>query len=260
MRIKNICLCLIISLLLLAPALAGKVKELTGQEILDKADEMTEADSRAANMKMILIDKDGDTSTRQVRFWSKGDDKRLIKFLSPADVKGVGFLVLNAGKKDEMMYLYLPAFKKVRRIAGSAKSGSFMGSDFSYDEISATGYVDDYDPQRLKDEHGQYKLKLTKKEKSDVEYDELIMWLSKEVFVPTRVEMYKKKKRSGKSYLELSKVMTAKKITAVGKYWMPYSITMEDVKKKHKTVLELSNVKVDEDVPDSYFTKRYLQR
>jgi outer membrane lipoprotein-sorting protein len=260
MNFKKTCACLAVLTFLLGPALAKEAKELSGREILDKANELNEADSRSAGMTMLLVDKDGETSSRQISFWSKGDDKRLIKFLSPADVKGVGFLVLNADSDDEKMYLYLPAFKKVRRIAGSAKSGSFMGSDFSYDEISVTGYDQDFEAKRLDDEDGRYKLELTKKDKSDAEYDRLIMWVSKEVFVPTRIEMYKEKKRSGKTYLELRKIMSSGQIKQVGKYWMPHAITMEDVKKNHKTVLELSRVKVDDDVPENYFTTRYLQR
>lgn len=256
---KNIIVAgLLLLTVLICPTLAAK--ELSGQDILDKAQELNEADSRAASMEMKLIDKDGEENKREVRFWSKGDDKRLIKFLSPADVKGVGFLILNADSDNEMMYLYMPAFKKIRRISGSAKSGSFMGSDFSYDEIGSTGYSDDYKAERLADENGLFKLKLSRKDDSDAEYEQLIMWVSQEAFVPTRVEMYKEKKRSGKAYLELRKVMTAEDITKTGKYWMPFTIIMEDVKKDHKTVLTMSDVKVDDDVPDDYFTQRYLQR
>ena len=112
-----------------------KAEKLTAKEILDKTDTQNDAKDQFSIMKMTLFDKSDKKKTRKrillTKAWNKRDKKRLIKFLSPADVKGFGFLVLEPDSPSEKMYLYLPAFKKIRRIAGSAKSRSFMGSDFS---------------------------------------------------------------------------------------------------------------------------------
>lgn len=258
---KTTIILLLALLALYIPAYAEKAeKELSAREILDRADLMNDAQDQSSSMKMVLIDKNGEKSTREVKLFTKGGDKRLIKFESPADVKGVGFLVLNADKDDEMMWLYLPAFKKVRRIAGSAKSGSFMGSDFSYDDIGSTNYSGDYDSKRLKDEDDRYVLELKKKEKSDVDYDKLILWVSREVFVPVKVEFYKIKKTKDEERYELAKLMRVENIKKIKKYWVPTSIIMEDVKKDHKTVLELDEILIDSGLTDSIFTQRYLQR
>lgn len=235
-------------------------KKLTAKEIIDKVESQNDAKDQTSNMKMILIDKKGKENIRKIKLWTKGDYKRLIKFLSPADVKGVGFLVLDADLDSEMMYLYLPAFKKIRRIAGSAKGGSFMGSDFSFSDIGSSNYSQDYDITSLPDEDGKFVLELKKKEDSDKDYAKLVMWVSPEVFVPVKVEFYKIKKVKKKEVFELRKVMVMDKIKKLGKYWLPEKIVMEDLKKNHKTIMELDEIEVDTGLSDKLFTKRYLQR
>ena len=252
---------ILVSLVLSGLAIAEeKVTELTGEEILDRVETMNDAKDQKSTMKMILIDSRGKKNIREAVMWIKGDYKRLIKFLSPADIKGTGFLVLNADLPDEKLYLYLPAFKKIRRIATHAKGGSFMGSDFTYDDISSTGYAKDYTVKRLKDKKGQYVLELTKKPESDKDYDRLIMTVSKECFVPTRVEYYKEKKVKEKIEYRLRKVMTMSDIKKIKKYWVPQEIEMEDIQKKHKTRMELYDIVLDSGLSDDLFTERNLQR
>lgn len=237
-----------------------KEKGLTGEDILAKVEAVNDAQDQTSNMKMILIDKGEKENIREVKVWTKGERKRLIKFLSPADVKGVGFLVLDADLESEKMYLYLPAFNKTRRIAGSAKSESFMGSDFSYSDISSANYSQDYQAKRMSDEDDQYVLELKRKEGSNKDYAKLVMRVSPEVFVPTKIEFYELKKVKGKEQLNLRKVMNAEKIIRIGKYWIPQQITMEDIKKSHRTIMELSNIQFDIGLSDDLFTERYLQR
>ena len=237
-----------------------QAKELTAREILEKTDAQNDTRDQFSQIKMTLIDKSSKESSRKVTLWTKGDRKRLIKFLAPADVKGVGFLVLDADTPEEKMYLYLPAYKKIRRIAGSAKRGSFMGTDFSYDDIGSSNYSQDYDPERLPDEEHQFVLELKKKKDSEVGYDKLIAWISPEVFVPTKVEFYKIKRVEEKESFELAKIMTVEKIENIKKYWMPTELIMENIDKEHKTILELDQIEVDRGLSDELFTLRYLQR
>lgn len=238
-----------------------KVKKLTAKEILDKTDTQNDAKDQFSIMKMTLFDKSDKKKIRKrillTKAWNKSDKKRLIKFLSPADVKGFGFLVLEPDSPSEKMYLYLPAFKKIRRIAGSAKSRSFMGSDFSYEDIGSSSYSGDYEAKRMKDEGRQYVLELNKKKKSDTDYDKLILWVSREVFVATKVEFYKIKEK--KKY-EFIKVMRVEEMKKIKDYWIPIRIIMENVEEKHITILEFDQIKLDSGLSDGIFTKRYLQR
>jgi len=239
----------LILLLLCAFTYSLAAQTLSGNQILKKVeDTMLAPKSTVADATMILIDKKGKQKVRKVKMWTKGKKKRVVKFLKPADVKGVGFLVLS----DNEMYLYMPAFKKIRRIASHVKHQSFMGTDFSYDDISTTEYTKHYTGKLLKETDKEYIIEAKRKKSSDKEYDKLKMWVDKTSFLPTKVEMYKKNK--------LRKVMINNKIEKIGKYWMATDIVMTNVKKKHKTRLKLENLKFDKAVSSRIFTKRYLKR
>ena len=105
---------------------------------------------------MVLIDKSGHERARKIRSFNKdkGEDKmRIMFFLEPADVKDTGFLTYDYddAKKDDDQWLYLPALRKTKRIASSDKSGSFMGSDFNYSDMTRKD-LDAYDFKILKEE------------------------------------------------------------------------------------------------------------
>jgi hypothetical protein len=116
-------------------------QELTALEIMTKVDERDDGDRSIADMQMLLIDKSGSKRNRSLRSFGidQGEDRyNLMFFLAPGDVKGTGFLTYDyeTEGKDDDQWLYLPALKKVKRIASSDKSGSFMGSDFSYADLT----------------------------------------------------------------------------------------------------------------------------
>lgn len=236
-----------------------KAAEPSGDDILPKVIFLNQGDDQLFNVKMKLIDSRGSINVRGLRFWTRGETKRLIKFLSPADIKGVGFLVIDSDLPSEKMYLYMPAFKKVKRIAGSAKGESFMESDFSYNDIGASRYEDDYTALRLPDEKGIYVLDLKKKSGSDKDYDKIKMWVGKESMVPVRAEFYKALVGE-KNKMELRKVLLCEMVDKVGGYFIPMRISMEDARKKHKTVLELSDVNFNNGLKDEVFTERNLQK
>jgi outer membrane lipoprotein-sorting protein len=109
----------------------------------------------SATMKMILRNRQGDASTREVRVRTlevEGDgDKSLSIFDSPADVKGTAFLTFSHVNSPDDQWLYLPALKRVKRIASKNKSGPFMGSEFAYEDISSDE-VEKYTYKYLRDE------------------------------------------------------------------------------------------------------------
>ncbi|NOZ69960.1 MAG: outer membrane lipoprotein-sorting protein [Deferribacteres bacterium] len=247
-----------LSMSLLAAVLFSLVAEnalaLTGNEILKKAEEAMNAPrDRTATEKMILIKADGSAKVRTIRFYQKGNDKRLVIFLSPADVKGVGFLSLS----EDRMYLYLPAFRKVRRIASHIKNENFMGTDFSYEDMAETRYTDDYlatlQQAQGKEGPGQYILDLRPRPGADVSYSRQKVWVDKETFILTKTEYYSP---GGK----LIKVLTSGNIKKVDGYWFPMKMTMETLKTAHRTVLEVVEIKHDSGLADRFFTERNLKR
>ncbi len=205
-----------------------------------------------ATMVMTIVDRHGNKKVREVETWEKNnkdrDDWRLMKFRKPADVKGIGFLVLS----EEQMYLYLPEFHRIRRIASHNKKEAFMGSDFSYEDMGTSGFSKFYDAKLLQETEKEYVLELKRKPGAKKPYSKIKMWISKESMLPVKMELYD---NSGE--LVKTSEQTVKKI---GKYWIPVKIKMTSVKKGSYTVLEMKNIEVDSGLGSKIFTKRFLKR
>jgi len=228
---------------------------LTADEIVDKVDAtMREAKDSVGTSKMILIEKDGSERVRQIKAYfkknPKGDDFTLTRFLSPADVKGVSFLSLS----EEEMYLYMPAFGKIRRIASHVKHESFMGTDFSYEDIGQTEYRDKYDSKLLEETAVEYVLEANPKAGAEVGYSKIKLWVSKENWIPSKVEFYHKKKGT------LFKVLANSQVENIQGHWTPKKMVMENVEDKHKTVMEITDIKYDTGLSSDIFSQRNLKQ
>ncbi len=135
-------------------------KDLTALQILTNLDDVMNAPKdQTLKQKVVLIDRKGNEKERVMQIYQKGDDKRMAKFLSPADQKGIAFLSLP----NDVIYLYLPAFKKVRRIATHVKNTKFAGTDFTYEDMEAKRYSEKWIPELIKAENDNYELELKPK-------------------------------------------------------------------------------------------------
>lgn len=228
----------------------------SGQDILKKVDERmvgTKAPKDVQTvMSMKIVTAQGREKIRELKAWSKNnldkDDWRVMKFLSPPDVKNVGFLVLADGQ----MYLYLPEFRRIRRIASHNKKESFMGSDFSYDDLGTAGFSTSYQAKLISEDDETWIIELERNPESAKPYKKIKMWVSKESELPVRMEIYDNSGNLQKVAQEENK--------KIGNYWISTKITMEDKKKNSYTVLEMKDIKVDQGLEDEIFTQRYLKR
>ncbi len=219
-------------------------------QILEKMDNVLNAPKdQDLKVKLILIDKNGKEKVREMSMLQRGSDQRMVKFLSPADQKGIAFLSLP----DDIMYLYLPAFKKVRRIASHVKNTKFAGTDFTYEDMEAKNFSEKYNPELLKKEEDLYILQLQPKKGIQTDNSKLIVWVRKDNFYPTKIEFYDKASN-------LYKLMTRDKIEQVDGYWISRESEMEDLKAMHRTKMILLDVILDSGLSDDIFTKRYLSR
>lgn len=220
------------------------------QEILTKVDEVSCApEDQYMESTMILMDKSGNQNEREMVIYQKGGDKRLVRFLSPADQKGISFLSLP----NDLMYLYLPAFRKVRLIASHVKNQNFAGTDFSYDDMSSFSFAQDYDSKLIESSDTFYSLKLTPKPEIEKDYSQLKMWVNKDSYVPSKIEYYNK---SG----NLWKILTFDNIEKIGKYRIAIEMEMKDLEKSHSTKMIIDEIKLDSGLSDDIFTTRNLQR
>ena len=222
----------------------------TAGDILKNADAVVNApQDQEISLKMTLTDKGGNEKIREMKMYQKGDETRLIRFLSPADQKGVSFLSLP----DDVQYLYLPAFHKVRRIASHVKNDNFAGTDFSYDDMNASKYAEEYDATLLEKTDDLYILELIPQKGVEKSYSKLKMWVRQDNFYPVKVEFYDKNST-------LWKLFESRNIKKNGKYWVASEAEMTDLKKEHSTKMITEKVELDKGLSDDIFTKRNLKR
>jgi len=250
-QIKNIGALMVGMMVLLTFALSSLAQELTGDEILKKEDENS-PDSEISVIEMTIVHKSGAKRVMTIKAWAKGDDYILVRFLSPANVKGTGFLSV---KDDD--WLYLPALRKVRRIATKEKGGSFMGSDFSYDDVGGGSWVEDYNARLLGTEKYEgrdcFVLELLPKNPEEAIYSKLKKWVDKENFYSPKTEYYDE-------HGDLLKILYSYEFENKEGFWMPKRMEMKNVQKGSKTIIVVKERKVNLEIPDNMFTTRQLEK
>ncbi|GAB4333201.1 MAG: hypothetical protein Kow00127_24730 [Bacteroidales bacterium] len=219
----------------------------TAADILKKMDEVLYAskDMTAIN-RIVLIDKNGKESVREAWVAQKGTDKRFFKFTKPASQAGISVLSLP----NDVMYLYMPAFGRERRISSSVKNQKFAGTDFSYEDMESKLFSEKYTGKLLESNSNIYILELTPvSQKSG--YSKVIMHLNRKEYYPEKMEYYDK---GGNLIKEAT--YTFKKI---GNYWNASEILMKDLKSNHATRMIQEDVKYDTGLTDDDFTVRKMK-
>ncbi|MDD4793177.1 MAG: outer membrane lipoprotein-sorting protein [Firmicutes bacterium] len=248
-----------------ASAVAAPVSQaggdLTAKQILNLVEgKATLAGSGRALLEMI-VEKGKSQKVNRLQVMrsdnGEGTTRQLVEFLAPADVRGTKFLSLATPGEEDQMWLYLPAVGRERRIAGSAASGKFMGTDFTFEEISASAKMwEPYKPERMGDETVEgrkcYVLKLTP-ESSGCLYGSVTLWIWQEGFLPIRIEFFSKS-------MKLQKVMAFSDLQKDKRgEWQPNTITLQDVSGGSLTTVHILESD-DRPVPDDVFTLRYLRK
>ena len=247
---------------------AEKVFALSGREIMEKVNARDEGDRSKGEMEMILIDKKGGKRIRKLKTFGGKKDKdtmSLMFFLSPADVKNTGFLTYdyNESGKDDDQWLYLPALRKTKRIAAGDKSGSFMGSDLNYSDMT-TPDLDLYDYTLMKETEVRgktvWQIKAVPKSKDEAKksgYSKSVIFIRQDNYVMIRAVRWVHKKRRNK-YLDVKKL---EKIDGIWVSTEMHITTKTGKKTLHKTVLKQNNIRFNQDeVNADLFTVRRLEK
>lgn len=238
-------------------------QELTGRQIMEKALNKTSWQDMVGKVQLILTNERGQQRIRQIKMYSRkrnaNESDMLMRFVAPADVKGTAFLTIEHQNSDDERYLYLPALRRIKRIASSGKGGNFMASDFTYYDIGKPK-LNDWKYKRLADEKldGQacYKLECLPASEDiakDTGYGKIIRWIRKDIWITVKSQYYD---RAGRLWKELQ-VPTAEDISGV---WFQTDMIMKDIQNKHSSEMRFSNLKVNQNIPESFFSQRYLQR
>ncbi len=228
------------------------------QAIVEAARNRIDAKTVSSRSRMTLVAKGGSTSERLIDQYSSDSpkgDRTIIVFQKPASVAGTRFLTMeNKGGEDDR-WIFLPSLGKVRRIASAEGSGSFMGTDLSYDDISSADRDASLDAHRyLREETLDGKachvIESVPKD-AKYQYSKMVSWIDKGSLVAWKIELY------GKNG-ELVKLLEVLETKDVQSRITPVRTRMTTVAAQTSTTINVDIIKYDDKIPEGVFTVDYL--
>jgi outer membrane lipoprotein-sorting protein len=252
-------------LLAVVPAAWGE----TAREILDRRKALDDTtrhwDDRHEKLKMTIVDRHGGERLREMEIWDRrepGDEqKTILFFLAPAEVKGTGFLAFTHKGRAADQWLYLPELQRVRQITARSRNESFMGTDLSYHDLDliqemASWTEDDARSSLRGDETVDgiacHVIELAPR-REDIGYKKIVLWLGNDDLVPRQLEFWE----DGN---EPKKRIKQSDIRAVGPIPVAHHLEAATPAGGSNTVIELADVQFNQKLDPELFTQRNLER
>lgn len=217
------------------------------REIIKKADEKARGKTSTALMSITTV-RPKWTRTMELKVWLKGADLALLLVKSPAKDKGIAYL-----KRKKEVWNWLPSLERTVKLPPSMMSQSWMGTDFTNDDlVKESSVVDDYDHTLLGSEKlGDslcYKIQMLPKPDASVVWGKVIVWITPKEFLQLRAEFYDEEGA-------LINTMTGSGVKKIGGRLLPTRMEMVPADKKgHQTIIEYKNLEFDKPIADSFFT------
>ena len=232
---------------------------MTGDELSLIMDNRKTPNDISSDMIMEIMNKKGRKRTLKVKSISKDNSKKqILWFLSPADDKGISYLKIEHENQDDEIRLWLPAFKKIRRISAKKKADSFMGSDLSYEDMTNRD-IEEYefsllnDKALCNDDTEEICYLLSSKPKDEFsEYSEHKTWVTKDTFLSLREESYDKDGKKLK-YKEITYI-------DIDGYQIMNTLKVENLQKNTSTYLSINDIKINNGYSDDIFHSKSLKR
>ncbi len=227
-------------------------QNLSAKEIVIKADEKNRGKSSRSEMTMTITRPDW-TRTISFKLWSKGSDYSLVYITAPAKEKGQVFL-----KRKKEMWNWVPAIERLIKLPPSLMLQSWMGSDFTNDDlVKESSIVVDYTQNLLGRENVRgmdcYKIELIPLPDAAVTWGKVIMWITTTGFNQWKIEYYDED-------MALVNVMNASDIKRMDDRDIPVKMEIEPVNKKgHNTTLVIGFIEFDRPVADSFFSQQNMK-
>jgi hypothetical protein len=239
---------------------AGSLRAQDAYDIVHASRNRITADTVSKRMRMVIAAKDGSVTERIIDQYSRdgqaGNSRSVIVFQKPQSVAGTRFLTIeNSGSPDDR-WIFLPSLGKVRRIAASEGSASFMGTDFSYDDISSESRDVDLDTYTLLREENLnglpcYVIESRPKDTS-YQYSKMVQWIDRETKINHKLELYDKRNTMVKRVEMLDLRETQGRLAAM-------VTKMTTLAAGTSTTLHVDILKYDDPIPESVFTTAYLE-
>ncbi|RMG08665.1 MAG: outer membrane lipoprotein-sorting protein [Planctomycetota bacterium] len=243
---------------------SSQAQDLDGEQIVRKAEEMHRARDERGVVDLVLVTASGKRERRSMEtFFKQGegeDDMTLLRFLSPPKVRGTSLLTREATGRPDDQWIYLPAFKKSKKIASNKRTNRFAGTDFTFEDLRTEDYSGNtyrrLDDRTVKLPDGPtecFVVEATPKNPDLSGYSRRLIYVEKKRFLIVRVEFFDKKGRH-------QKTLTARGFEKVGGLWRAKRSMMEDHLRGSKTVMQFSERTINPGLSDSLFTKQSLER
>ena len=251
-----------LALLLTGASVSGQGETLTGDAIVQRSQEafFAAGDDMKARVVMRLINKAGKERLREMTMLRRdlegGAQRYFIYFHRPADVREMTFMVWKYPGRDDDRWLFVPAIKLVRRIAADDSRSSFVGSDFTYEDVSGRDLAADTHTlvrEEVLDERTCHVVESTPKEEKGADYASKVAWIDQETFLPLKEEYYNRRD-------EVYRVFTAGQVKEVGGFPTVIRRTMKDLKKGHRTEVTYTSVEYNLGLSEGLFSERSLRR
>jgi len=243
---------IILSFLLISSLQAQNNERAT--EIFEEVDaRRSKISYEQTDMQMVIYNSKGNTRNRTISSFSFNEgsqEKSLLIFEEPANVRGTGFLTLS-DDGNEVQKLYLPALGRIQTITASQKADRFMGSDFTYEDLGDQN-PDDYEFELIEENENTAILRAVKTENSQYAY--IKFYINTSQYSLERAEYFNEDD-------EMIKRLEAENFTNVdANIWRANKMTMYDLVTDRKTELIWSNRTINQSIPGWRFTERGLKR
>lgn len=250
-RLKRIFILLFAACLIAAIPNTGTAQ--SAAEIIERMEAAMRGKSSEAEMTM-TIERPRYTRDISMKAWAMGQDYSLILVTAPARDQGTSYL-----KRHNEIWNYVPNIDRTIKMPPSMMSQSWMGSDFTNDDlVRESSTVDDYEHQILREEEYNSRdvwvLELIPKPDTPIVYGKVLIWVDKEHFIQLKVENYDQRN-------ELANSIEFTEIHEMGGRVIPTKMTMIPADKPdQKTIMVYKNLNFDVDLSESFFTQQNMRR
>lgn len=215
-----------------------------GDAVLAKVDSVTRLKSAEMTLQLEVLRPNGSSVQRSLKIWQAENDARLVRLTAPSRLKGVGLLVSS----DDQLHMFLPQYPPSRRVVGSSRADSFMGTDFAIDDLARLSYAQTYHAEIKTQSPEKVILSLTPKEKEGQAGE---LHIDSEHRILQHIHFTQKG--------EVDRDIQMNDYRQIDGVWLAHTVEVTDTSSKRKTIGTLSDVQINQAIPAETFTLQHLE-
>jgi hypothetical protein len=255
--------------LLLVFAISAAAAPVTGDWVARQVQDRDSGKDSRATVQLTLFDRHSRARERTLTMLTKrgaggsgeqAGDKALTRFTYPDDIKGTSFLVWEHPEGEDERFLYLPSLGRVRRIVGGEAQESFVGTDFSYEDIGGREFsdytytlLDEDSSWRAPDGkvYTAYRLESRRKE-ANAKYPRVVSLITKDTFIVVAAEIFNRRNEQEKTY-------RVTRLERVQDIWTTLQAEMSNLLERTRTTLGITEIEYNVGLKDAEFSRRALE-